>query len=1365
MVSSTSPIDEFDHPNFSRKRLKVSDPSAHLASSIRGDEQSATDTSCQSNGNNSGIPQSCNGVGSSCVGNSYSSNGPSSSCSSYASGWMYVNEQGQMCGPYIQQQLYYGLSTGFLPEELPVYPIINGNLINPVPLKYFRQFPDHVATGFVYLASTTASGYLSSSLTGAQHTPSPFPSQFNCNSAEDVCWLFEDGESRKHGPHSLMQLYSLHCSGYLGDSIMIYHANDRFHPTNLLSVLNAWKSGQFVVENEQESSVNFISAISEEVSFDLHSRIMKAARRVMLDEIITSIISEFIAARKSERHLMVESCNQDVKSSDGKVIKNTPERSIRGTPKVGTEGSHDVSSPSILESTDFNACLKSVGSIENFWGSYSVVCKMLFEYCMEVTWNAVFYDSIVEYLSSWRRGKLWYGQPNVVASAIGSIDHGKETENVKATTLFSGMELTAHDVDYPPGYELATVSVNNHAEEMHLSSSGVQETLSKENGPLHNNGPYGDIQCILEGVENELHCSGMVFMANYFDDLVKCEAKIVIDLENDEKLNENPDKEEAEKSVNLAIDEELELQKLQDTVGYSGQCHLSSDLDTSDGSEVKNDVSNKMLDLSANLENSLESQKPGCQSISENDCTTRDGTFLAGAFKRLFGKVVDVSNEQEVDEPAPPGVEVNSGIHVPSHICKFRPSTTVERRPKIGEYVAMAMCRQKLHDDVLREWKSSFASDASLYQFIISWRSLKKQSDADGKEEKKFSEDKKNFACLSAPRDKPREGSRKSISSGSSEVSLAAGTCTYYRKKKLVHKKVGSSQSMIINGPQDQPVERPQKKEASKNLLDHAEPKLTAAPSKKVGTDKRMSQSSNISRSSKIIAKKSMHNDHSSPKSAGRQKTSKDASAIGKAKKSCLNDHSLPKSASGQKTSKDAVSVQSNDHSLAKSTIGQKMSKDASAVRKAKKSLLNDHSLPKTASGQKTSKDASSVQKNLVGEGAVEVFRERASTFQNIDEKNVGRSNRTVGSEGEITNDSSKKTLKATKVSGVKRKQLNDNEHPSPSIKVKKVVSGGSKGSSSRGAADQKTHKIRSRTANPCPRSDGCARTSINGWEWHKWSLNASPAERAHVRGIQSIHMKYSGPEVNSIAHLSNSKVLSARTNRVKMRNLLAAAEGADLLKATQLKARKKRLRFQRSKIHDWGLVALEPIEAEDFVIEYVGELIRPRISDIREQYYEKMGIGSSYLFRLDDGYVVDATKRGGIARFINHSCEPNCYTKVISLEGQKKIFIYAKRHIAAGEKNSLQLWFKEVSWIFKLACIHMICHPLDLLLILRSQQQFDPTGLNMLSEHLKGLWAKFSEIEADDVIKTFSHEVVLPTSGRPNYLSVFIVVVYNTCR
>jgi len=67
------------------------------------------------------------------------------------SGWMYVNESGQMCGPYIKEQLYEGLTTGFLPSELPVYPVINGTIMNPVPLNYFKQFPDHVSTGFAYL--------------------------------------------------------------------------------------------------------------------------------------------------------------------------------------------------------------------------------------------------------------------------------------------------------------------------------------------------------------------------------------------------------------------------------------------------------------------------------------------------------------------------------------------------------------------------------------------------------------------------------------------------------------------------------------------------------------------------------------------------------------------------------------------------------------------------------------------------------------------------------------------------------------------------------------------------------------------------------------------------------------------------------------------------------------------------------------------------------------------------------------------------------------------------------------------------------------------------------------------------------------
>ncbi|KAK1305514.1 Histone-lysine N-methyltransferase ATX2 [Acorus calamus] len=254
------------------------------------------------------------------------------------------------------------------------------------------------------------------------------------------------------------------------------------------------------------------------------------------------------------------------------------------------------------------------------------------------------------------------------------------------------------------------------------------------------------------------------------------------------------------------------------------------------------------------------------------------------------------------------------------------------------------------------------------------------------------------------------------------------------------------------------------------------------------------------------------------------------------------------------------------------------------------------------------------------------------------------------------------------KVPQKKRKVQKDQLSPLPR-KVSKLSSVGAlENVQGKKQAKRTRNTIKHKDSHPCPKSRGCARTSISGWEWKKWSQNASPSDKARARGTRLTHRKVEGSE-NNVPQSSNVKGLSARTNRVKLRNLLAAVDGADLIKVAQLKARKKRLRFQRSKIHDWGLVALEPIEAEDFVIEYVGELIRRRISDIREHQYEKMGIGSSYLFRLDDDYVVDATKRGGIARFINHSCEPNCYTKIITVDGQKKIFIYSKRQIRAGEE------------------------------------------------------------------------------------------------
>ena len=146
------------------------------------------------------------------------------------------------------------------------------------------------------------------------------------------------------------------------------------------------------------------------------------------------------------------------------------------------------------------------------------------------------------------------------------------------------------------------------------------------------------------------------------------------------------------------------------------------------------------------------------------------------------------------------------------------------------------------------------------------------------------------------------------------------------------------------------------------------------------------------------------------------------------------------------------------------------------------------------------------------------------------------------------------------------------------------------------------------------------------------------------------------------------------RANRANQRRVVAALsfdDNADALNLSfnQLRLRKKQLRFGRSNIHDWGLFAMEHIPADTMVIEYVGEFVRLNIADEREKRYERLGIGSSYLFRLDGQYAIDATRSGALSRFMNHSCEPNCTAKIISVEGAKKIVIYSKSDIHVGDE------------------------------------------------------------------------------------------------
>jgi len=58
-------------------------------------------------------------------------------------------------------------------------------------------------------------------------------------------------------------------------------------------------------------------------------------------------------------------------------------------------------------------------------------------------------------------------------------------------------------------------------------------------------------------------------------------------------------------------------------------------------------------------------------------------------------------------------------------------------------------------------------------------------------------------------------------------------------------------------------------------------------------------------------------------------------------------------------------------------------------------------------------------------------------------------------------------------------------------------------------------------------------------------------------------------------------------------------------------------------------------------------------------------------MFRLDENRVIDATLEGGLARYINHSCDPNCVVELVQIERENKILIIANRKIMEGEEVS----------------------------------------------------------------------------------------------
>ena len=100
------------------------------------------------------------------------------------------------------------------------------------------------------------------------------------------------------------------------------------------------------------------------------------------------------------------------------------------------------------------------------------------------------------------------------------------------------------------------------------------------------------------------------------------------------------------------------------------------------------------------------------------------------------------------------------------------------------------------------------------------------------------------------------------------------------------------------------------------------------------------------------------------------------------------------------------------------------------------------------------------------------------------------------------------------------------------------------------------------------------------------------------------------------------------------------------------------------SRMHGLGAFAIRPIPAGTRLIEYAGARITPAEAD--ERYPDEPGVAHlTYLFAIDDDIVLDASVDGNAARFINHSCDPNCDAVV----EDGSIWIETIRGVAPGEE------------------------------------------------------------------------------------------------
>ncbi|RKP37483.1 hypothetical protein BJ085DRAFT_31547 [Dimargaris cristalligena] len=113
-----------------------------------------------------------------------------------------------------------------------------------------------------------------------------------------------------------------------------------------------------------------------------------------------------------------------------------------------------------------------------------------------------------------------------------------------------------------------------------------------------------------------------------------------------------------------------------------------------------------------------------------------------------------------------------------------------------------------------------------------------------------------------------------------------------------------------------------------------------------------------------------------------------------------------------------------------------------------------------------------------------------------------------------------------------------------------------------------------------------------------------------------------------------------------------------------------------KTQLKGFGLAAAENLESGQFIMEYIGEVVSKTQFNKRTQIYEQDNIEHHYFMSIRNDEVIDATRKGCIARFVNHSCAPNCEVQKWVVGSRFRMGIFTTKPVPQGKELTFDYKF-----------------------------------------------------------------------------------------